>query len=57
MGDAGAQTQADRVFETLRTEILACRIRPGGKIKISDLAGTLQVSPEVTVLIPAVATS
>lgn len=44
MGNAGAQTQADRVFETLRTEILACRIRPGGKIKISDLAGTLQVS-------------
>ena len=38
------RTQADRMFETLRAEILACRFLPGSKLRISDIAETSEVS-------------
>jgi DNA-binding GntR family transcriptional regulator len=44
MSKPGAPTQSDRVFETLRADILACRVLPGSKLRINDLTETLQVS-------------
>jgi DNA-binding GntR family transcriptional regulator len=38
------RTQADRMFETLRSDILACRLLPGGKLRISDIAESSEVS-------------
>lgn len=40
-----AGTQADEVFETLRAEILSCRLPPGAKIRINEIALRLGVSP------------
>ena len=37
-------TQADQVFETLRNEILSCRIAPGARIRINEIALRLGVS-------------
>ena len=39
-----AKTQSDRVWETLRNEIVACRILPGAKLRINDIAGANHVS-------------
>ena len=38
-------TQADEVFETLRAEILSCRLPPSAKIRINEIALRLVVSP------------
>ena len=38
------KTQSDRMFETLRGDILACRILPGSKLRINDIAETSEVS-------------
>lgn len=38
------RTQSDRMFETLRGDILACRILPGSKLRINDIAETSEVS-------------
>lgn len=38
------QTQADVIFETLRADILACRLAPGQKIKINELSTRFDVS-------------
>jgi len=38
------KTQSDRMFETLRREILACRLLPGSKLRINDIAETSEVS-------------
>ena len=37
-------TQADRVFATLRSDILACRLMPGVKLRINDIAEEAEVS-------------
>ena len=39
-----AKTQSDRVWETLRSDILASRILPGSKLRINDIAETTEVS-------------
>lgn len=44
MGNGANKTQSDRVFESLRVDILACHILPGSKLRINDIAETLQVS-------------
>lgn len=38
-------TQADQAYEALLAEILDCRLAPGAKITISDVAGRLGFSP------------
>ncbi len=38
------KTQSDRMFEALRRDILACRILPGSKLRINDIAETSEVS-------------
>lgn len=38
-------TQADEAFETLRAEILSCRLPPGAKVRINEIALQLGVSP------------
>lgn len=40
-----AATQADQAYEALLAEILDCRLSPGAKIIISDVAGRLGFSP------------
>jgi len=40
-----AVTQADQAYEALLAEILDCRLAPGAKINISDVAARLAVSP------------
>jgi DNA-binding GntR family transcriptional regulator len=40
-----AATQADQAYEALLAEILDCRLAPGAKITISDVAARLQMSP------------
>ena len=40
-----AATQADQAYEALLAEILDCRLAPGAKITISDVAARLQLSP------------
>jgi DNA-binding GntR family transcriptional regulator len=44
MSKTANQTQSDRVFEALRSDILACRVEPGSKLRINDIAETSQVS-------------
>lgn len=39
-----SKTQSDRMFEKLRAEILACRLLPGSKLRINDIAETSEVS-------------
>ncbi|MDL2402511.1 GntR family transcriptional regulator [Rhizobium mayense] len=39
-----ALTQADSVYERLKTDILSCRLRPGAKIRINEVARELEVS-------------
>src|SRR3974390_2862204 len=39
-----SRTQADRMFETLRGGILACRLLPGSKLRINDIAESSEVS-------------
>jgi GntR family carbon starvation induced transcriptional regulator len=43
--DHAGATQADQAYEALLAEILECRLAPGGKIIISDVAGRLGFSP------------
>jgi len=38
-------TQSDQAYEALLAEILECRLAPGAKITISDIAGRLALSP------------
>lgn len=38
------QTRADHVYASLRADILACRLAPGRKIRINEVAATLAVS-------------
>ena len=38
-------TRADQAYEALLAEILDCRLAPGAKITISDVAARLQMSP------------
>src|SRR6202142_2640562 len=40
-----AATQSDQAYEALLAEILDCRLAPGAKITISDLAERLGFSP------------
>src|ERR1700721_2068416 len=40
-----AATQADQAYEALLAEILDCRLAPGAKITISDVAARLRMSP------------
>jgi DNA-binding GntR family transcriptional regulator len=40
----GAATQADQVYGELRADILSCRLLPGAKIKINEVAARLGVS-------------
>ena len=37
-------TQADSVYERLKADILSCRLRPGTKIRINEVARELEVS-------------
>ncbi|RBP02876.1 GntR family transcriptional regulator [Roseiarcus fermentans] len=39
-----SKTQSDRMFDALRADILACRILPGSKLRINDIAATSEVS-------------
>ncbi len=41
---APAPTQADQVFDRLQIEIVACRLKPGEKIRINEIAARLEVS-------------
>lgn len=41
---AQSSTQADQVFEKLRSDILSCRLAPGSKIRINEVAARLGVS-------------
>lgn len=41
---APAATQADQVFEKLRADVLSCRLAPGSKIRINEVAARLGVS-------------
>ncbi len=38
------KTQSDRMFDSLRDDILACRLLPGSKLRINDIAETSEVS-------------
>src|SRR5262245_36228578 len=38
-------TQTSLLHQWLRTEILACRLKPGEKLRIAALTGRLSVSP------------
>jgi DNA-binding GntR family transcriptional regulator len=38
------KTQSDRVWETLRSDIIASRVLPGSKLRINDIAETSEVS-------------
>jgi DNA-binding GntR family transcriptional regulator len=38
------KTQSDRVFDSLRNDILACRLLPGSKVRINDIAQSSEVS-------------
>jgi len=40
-----AATQADLAYEALLAEILECRLAPGAKITISEIAAKLGFSP------------
>jgi GntR family transcriptional regulator, carbon starvation induced regulator len=40
-----AATQADQAYEALLAEILDCRLAPGAKITISEVAARLEMSP------------
>ena len=44
-GNDRAATQADQAYEALLAEILDCRLAPGAKITISDVAARLEMSP------------
>lgn len=37
-------TQADTVYERLKADILSCRLRPGAKIRINEIARDFEVS-------------
>ena len=39
------RSQSSWVYQTVREDIIAGRYRPGEKLKIQDLAASLQVSP------------
>ena len=39
-----AKTQSDRMFDRLQADILACRIAPGSKLRINDIAESSEVS-------------
>ena len=39
-----AKTQAGQAYQIIRADILACRLRPGAKIKINELCDSLGVS-------------
>ena len=39
-----AKTQSDRMFDRLQADILTCRLLPGGKLCISDIAQSSEVS-------------
>lgn len=41
---APSGTQADQVFESLRADILSCRLAPGSKVRINEVAARLGVS-------------
>ena len=41
---APALTQADQVFDKLRGDLLSCRLAPGSRIRINDVAARLDVS-------------
>ncbi len=38
------KTQSDRMFDSLRDDILACRLLPGSKLRINDITETSEVS-------------
>ncbi len=38
------KTQSDRMFVSLRDDILACRLLPGSKLRINDITATSEVS-------------
>lgn len=44
MAKGSSTTQSDRVHEALRVDILACRVLPGARLRINDIAETLEVS-------------
>lgn len=44
MRAANGPTQADMAYEKLRSDILSCRLKPGARIRINDVAQELQVS-------------
>jgi DNA-binding GntR family transcriptional regulator len=39
-----AKTQSDRMFDRLQADILACRLSPGSKLRINDIAESSEVS-------------
>jgi GntR family transcriptional regulator, carbon starvation induced regulator len=39
-----SKTQSERVFEALRADILACRVQPGAKLRINEIAEAHEVS-------------
>jgi len=39
-----SKTQSDRMFDSLRSDILACRFLPGSKLRINDIAESSEVS-------------
>jgi len=39
-----AKTQSDRIFDTLQADILACRLIPGSKLRINEIADSSDVS-------------
>jgi DNA-binding GntR family transcriptional regulator len=39
-----ARTQSDRIFDKLRADILSCRVAPGSKLRINEIADALDVS-------------
>ena len=39
-----SKTQSDRVFDALRADILSCRLKPGGKLRINEISETHEVS-------------
>jgi GntR family transcriptional regulator, carbon starvation induced regulator len=41
---SSTSTQADQVFDALRGEILSCRLAPGAKIRINEIAARMGVS-------------
>jgi GntR family carbon starvation induced transcriptional regulator len=44
MSSPAASTQADSVYERLRDDILSCRLRPGARIRINEVAKDAGVS-------------